>query len=53
MAKIKTIKISISQKDNLKIITRRSSSLIPVKQIHKDKKVYTRKGKTKQEDYNN
>ncbi len=53
MAKIKTIKIEINQKDNLKIITKRSLNLIPIKQVYKDKKAYTRKRKTKQEDYNN
>jgi len=48
-----TVKIKISAADDLKIIKKNYRSLVPPKQVHKNKKAYVRKSKHQPKDYNN
>lgn len=47
------IKIKINSEDEFKILKKSSSLSVPPRQIHKNKKAYSRLNKHKQGDYNN
>ena len=47
------IKIKINSEDEFKILKKSSNLTVPPRQIHKNKKAYSRLDKHKQKDYNN